>query len=391
MHFLFITQHNPFAWISGGALASHAFLRAFSDLSEGSITVICADSVQQTPKDPNIHFTSIYYVPKRSLLSRFLSVFTGHLHRYTSFVKSHLKRCQTHYDIIVFDHNCIAGSLVKFCNSLGFRTITIHHNYEVEFYKDNHSGLARALWVPHVLRNERRAYNDSYLNLFLTKYDLETFSRVYGSSKGRNEVLGVFECQDIPKLPCSLANHYKEGRLVFAITGSLCTTQGVDGIKFFIQSLIDCLPIESEVIIAGRNPTDEVVSICSSYPQIHLIANPRDMSQVIGNSDIYICPTRLGGGIKLRIMDALRLGIPVISHSCSARGYDSMFNSPLCFRSFNDKKGFRDAVNEFISLARNGFLDRKSIQSYYIEVFSYNSGLNRLKRILLKDGLLPEN
>ena len=96
---------------------------------------------------------------------------------------------------------------------------------------------------------------------------------------------------------------------------------------------MESLPNGSEVIISGRNPDQRIIDTCSKISNVRLIPNPKDMSDIIRMADIYICPTRLGGGLKLRIMDGLRLGLPIITHSCSARGYD-VFKNTGFFYSF---------------------------------------------------------
>ena len=84
-----------------------------------------------------------------------------------------------------------------------------------------------------------------------------------------------------------------------------------------------------------------------------MIPNPESIDDIITDSDIYLCPTRLGGGIKLRVMDGLRLGIPVITHSCSARGYDYFIDKPY-FKVFDICLQFTEKLQELIAVvARN--------------------------------------
>ena len=80
------------------------------------------------------------------------------------------------------------------------------------------------------------------------------------------------------------------------------------------------------------------------HSNVELIPNPEDMNKVIGSGDIYICPTRVGGGLKLRIMDGLKLGLPVITHDCSSRGYDAFYGTPY-LKSFSNKEGFKNEAS----------------------------------------------
>ena len=62
------------------------------------------------------------------------------------------------------------------------------------------------------------------------------------------------------------------------------------------------------MIIAGRNPAAILIEKCKCLPNVTLIPNPENMQDILMQGDVYICPTRLGGGLILRIMDGLRLG-----------------------------------------------------------------------------------
>lgn len=94
-----------------------------------------------------------------------------------------------------------------------------------------------------------------------------------------------------------------------------------------------------------------------------------------------MCPTRQGGGLKLRIMDGLRLGIPVITHERSARGYEIFCNSNY-FKTFSNNSEFQNAVNNIVNQYKEGNINNVSIYNDYVRNFSYQSGLKRVKKLL---------
>lgn len=382
MKILYICQHDPFATTSGGGMASHAYLRAFSDIADGHLDLICADIVKDTHVsfDPKIHTKEIFFVPERSRLAKYLSIFTGHLNRYIPYVRRYLKNNHSKYSTVVFDHSSIAGPLVELANSYGLRTITIHHNYEKDYYSDNYSKIAKLCFLHHVVSWEKKAFINSNLNLFLTEQDKKVFYKNYGYPIGKSFVIGVFEYGDlkivkIPESPIKITN------IQLVITGSLCTSQGVDGIVYFFKELYPKIPQNINIVIAGRNPKSIVEQLCASHENVNLIPNPDDMEKVIQNGNIYICPTRVGGGLKLRLMDGLKLGLPVITHKCSARGYDIFKDSPF-FKVYSTPDEFSKCLDELISMYLNGQVTKKSVQDTYISTFTYNKGLERLKLII---------
>lgn len=357
-------------------MASHAYLRAFADVFQGNVDLVVADTAKGT--DENIVLGEVYPVAERSKVSKLLSVFTGQMHRYSGFVRKLLRENPDKYTHVVFDHSCIAGTLIREAKKHGLNTITIHHNHEKEYYNDNTGFPRRVLFLHHVVGNERRAYKLSDLNLFLTGHDLNTFERVYGLPQGVNYVLGTFEYQDYIR---QTVNVGKDPLLTFSITGSLCTHQGMDGLRYFFSELYPSLPKNCKVIVSGRNPTQELRNLCGSYGNVELVPNPDNMSEVINRSDVYICPTRIGGGLKLRVMDGLRLGLPVITHVCSARGYDAFFDTG-CFEVFSTPSGFEKSLDKIIGNIESGNLSKAHVQEIYKDVFSFDAGRQRLSMIM---------
>lgn len=379
MRALYICYHDPFATSGGGGLASHAFLKAFAEYFSGNLDLVCASECSGR-NDTNIRLRNIYYVKERNLLQKSSSVFTGYMNRYVCFVKQLLKKAYPEYQFVIFDHNNIAGPLVDFVNKLGLRSVTIHHNCEREYFNDNNSGIYRLLFSPYVVKWERKAFQNSLLNLFLTSQDLSTFIKIYGLSKGINRVWGTFEyCES--KQPIFESGNIKQKILTFAITGSLCNFQTEDAILYFFSNLYSYLPKDCRVIIAGRNPSEKLLTLCSKYSNVRVIPNPTDINSVLKNVDVYLCATRLGGGLKLRVMDGLKNGLPIITHVCSSRGFDVFFEKPF-FKVFSTNEEFGECVCYLITTLNKGKINKREIYKIYHDYFSYLSGFNRLKKYM---------
>ena len=377
MNILYICQHNPFATTGGGGLASHAFLKAYCDFCNGNLDLICSGDLKRFDKS-NIICRNIYYVQQRSLAAKLFSIFNGEMNRYTKYAKKHIREHLGEYDLIVFDHSSVAGPLVLLANKLGINNVTIHHNFEQEYYSDNSTRIHRLLYLRHVRKWERLAYRYSSINLFLTRQDKDKFENVYGKSEGKSFVIGVFEYYKHEKNKLPILDNDK---ITIIISGSLCNYQTVDGIKYFFNDLYALLPSDCKIIIAGRNPSIELQNMCAEHKNVELIANPLDINEPIKRSNIYLCPTKIGGGLKLRVMDGLKNGLPVITHSCSARGFD-MFYESSTFKVFSTKSEFKKGLYELIELVKNDGVDREKIQDEYNKFFSYEEGLNRLNTIM---------
>ena len=104
-------------------------------------------------------------------------------------------------------------------------------------------------------------------------------------------------------------------------------------------------------------------------------------------ADVYICPTCVGGGLKLRIMDGLKAGLPVLTHAVSARGYDEFSNANIMF-IYDTRDSFRKSLNKLLMELNKGDLNNVLIKNLYNSVFSFESGVKRLKEILQQNNFL---
>lgn len=371
---LFLTAANPMG-IGGGCFASHAYLRAFSDIYNGGVDVVMADSWREK-WDDNVHIENEFVAKPLTNTQYGLSILTGEIQRFSGVAERVLAGNPDEYDCVVANGSSISGRLWKLTKKFGIKLITIHHNYEPEYFADNTKGLHRTLYLPVVRRMERQAYRNSDYNLFLTNQDKMKFQSEYGFNGKLNDVIGVFEFADYKK-PENVGVNNEQ--LTFVITGSLNTMQGVDGIRYFFDSLYQYLPNDCQVIISGRNPSAEIKRLCGLHSNVTLVPNPTNMSEVIASGNIYICPTRVGGGIKLRVMDGLKLGLPVITHACSARGYDMFYDTPY-LKSYTNQSEFKKAVEEMAG--QIGGISKADVIDKYRERFSYDCGLERMKKML---------
>lgn len=376
---LFISNCDPMG-IGGGSFATHAYVKAFSEALGGNSYILLPEEGSKDI-DETIPVSKYIRVKRRNVLQKALSLITGDVQRYTNAVKKIVRNNQEDFTYAVCNSCMSSGALVDFLHSRNIRVITVHHNFEREYFKDNPTvSCFKSLYAHHIAELERKAYTRSDCNIFLTKEDQNRFETFYGKVDGRNVTLGVFEFKDIPPLPKQVKDKSVKP-LTFVITGQLCLEQGIDSVIYFLDELYQYIPKDSKIIIAGRSPAPIIEERCKNLPNISLVPNPQNMQDIIQQGDIYICPTRVGGGLKLRIMDGLRLGLPVITHVCSARGYD-MFADSDYFQVFRNQQEFAESVNFAVELYKNNKIDKETIYSEYQKSFSYQAGMERIKKIV---------
>lgn len=391
MRVLFFTHHY-LDDNSGGSFASRAYINAFTEIADSCMLMYPDRGI---PVSGFIHTKCILKGIKyeRSNIGKVIDYYRGRIHRYMDVMIPQIDEFKP--DIVVFDNSRTSGGMLKKVKELGVKTITIHHNYEMEYYKGTKPFIAwRIPFMRAMEEAERTAVQQSDLNLTLTEEDIHLLQDNYDPQKVKKIAkIGSFESVTDSK-PSGFnrenATKMNNSNLCFVITGTLGSYQTEVSIIPFLENeypeLLQLLP-DSRLIIAGRNPSIKMIHACEKYPSVDLIANPENMQEIIAQAEIYICPTCVGGGLKLRVMDGLKAGLPVLTHAVSARGYDE-FSNANCMFVYEDKSTFRTSLEKLIKEINTGNLNNMVIKDIYKSVFSFEAGVKRLKGIMLKNDMI---
>lgn len=369
---LFLSNCNP-AGTGGGHAATRAYLRALRSLMPSAEFDICLYDRYRTDalRFPLDGRNTFYFASQRGMGVRLTTPVTGIMHRFQRLARRLMGEFR--YDLVFFGTSHIAGTLLRHVPK-DTVTVTLNHNHEPEYFVwEDVSALYKKIFLPHVKRLERIAYKRSTLSLFLTEEDLAKFREVYGETRSRVAVTGYFSDSDERQPVAPI--HRNGGRIV--ITGSLNNPQNVDGIRYFFNELYPQVPAGTDIVIAGQHPTAEVVDLCGRAEGVTLVADPADMGEVVRKGSVFLCVTRVGGGMKIRLTDGLKAGVPVITHEVSARGYGA-FRRVGALMSFSTPEEFGEALRTMQPQVAVGTLTSEFISGIYDRELSFKAGVKRL-------------
>ena len=351
---LYILKHNPWG-IGGGCYACRNYLELFSEIFRNMHidVLICSEYLKNAKQTDFANCRFIPVVP-RTRFGKYMSPLSGVLHRHNGVAKRMI--AEDDYDYCIFDHNSIAGSLVDDCRKAGIKTIVLNHNCEQEYFRDNNSKIKNLLLLPVVRRNERHSYKECDYNIFLTEEDEATFKKLYGSSETKCIVGGCF-LRKGEKINVEDDRPFDKENPKIVISGTMGNVQNLDGINYFLDELYKYVPENINVVLTGRNPTEELKEKVAQYNNVRIIENPENILDIVGQCDIFVCPTRLGGGMKLRIIDGLRCGLPVIAHKVSARGYTYFMKNGIVGQ-FDSPEEFKDCLEKTLTAIKAERIDR---------------------------------
>ena len=78
----------------------------------------------------------------------------------------------------------------------------------------------------------------------------------------------------------------------------------------------------SVLSIVGSDPPDELLAHSEHNPNIKVPGFVDDVAKYFQESSVFIAPLRFGGGVKVKILHAMALGIPVVTTRVGTEGID---------------------------------------------------------------------
>ena len=110
-------------------------------------------------------------------------------------------------------------------------------------------------------------------------------------------------------------------RLLFC--GRLDQLANRGAITYFFQSIWPELSGKMnnlEIDVVGKNPPAWLVELSQRDPRVHVPGFVDDVRQYFRKATVFVCPITDGGGTRLKILDALAMGMPIVSTTFAASG-----------------------------------------------------------------------
>ncbi len=336
MKMLFITQLLPFPRDSGGNIINFELLHILSKHNE----IYFVSFVDNKKEYKNIltlkKYCKTVYVEARALIYRH--------HRVQLFFKFICSLITfKSYLITKFYSSSMKINLEKIIEDNGIETLLVVHETMLQYIPKRFTGKVIYIEID-VNSSIYYQYADfegniiKRLLLLLEAFKLEKYERkiikrpdlIYTISPIDKEklILQGARRNIISVIPIPFRGQYlyrfpKKPSILFI--GNLTWKPNFDGIVWFIKEIypliLKKLP-NCKLIIAGKNSK----GVLANYPRIFIkyINSFSQTSQVIKklykDAGVFIVPIKVGSGIRVKILDALSHGIPIVTTSVGAQG-----------------------------------------------------------------------
>jgi len=174
-----------------------------------------------------------------------------------------------------------------------------------------------------------RAYERSLLQqvdhtLAVSEEDRQALLRLHPQAQISIIPNGVDSSSFTPRPSISPSPPY---RLVF--TGTLDFRPNVDAVLWFARAILPLVQKQIpqvKFVIVGRTPSAEVQALHNGQ-SIEVWANVPEIYPFLAAAAVFVLPMRMGGGIRLKLLEALALQLPTVSTPLGAMGVPELRNA----------------------------------------------------------------
>lgn len=109
----------------------------------------------------------------------------------------------------------------------------------------------------------------------------------------------------------------------FLFLGSLDWRPNLDAVRQLLNEVLPRVCEEeprARLQIVGRNPPDWLLQAATQQPNVSVHANVPDVKPYLATCGAMLVPLRIGGGSRLKILEALAAKVPVIASKVAAEG-----------------------------------------------------------------------
>lgn len=155
------------------------------------------------------------------------------------------------------------------------------------------------------------------------------------------------------------------------IVSTLFYPPNADGVRWFarqVYPLVQRLRPDVSLAIVGQRPPKDISQLASHQsPLITVPGYVPDLEPYLERASVMVVPVRAASGMRVRILEALAHGIPVVTTTTGAEGIDAVDGEHLLIA--DQPQQFANAVNSLLEnaglrrrLAQNG---RRLVQDKY--------------------------
>ena len=292
---------------------------------------------------------------------------------------------ENHYDGILCDHSAMAQYGIKASSVSGAPVIVRMHNIEHiiwERFADRFGSFdPRKIYVLSEARKLKRKEIEYSVNVccsaMITQRDVQTLHDLEANIRAIHVPVGIdtelFHTieNDVPKIP---------NRLIHATTYDW--VHNVDAIDWFIREVMPTIQrkLGAELYLLGKHMPDKYTTMTDQG--IHGLGFVEDINSMLNTASIYIAPLFVGAGIRIKILEAMSAGLPVIASKISAEGIEANREDGLII--CDDANDFIAEITHILMHPEEARVLGDNARSFILKHHTWEHSAELLKTLFLK-------
>ena len=318
MKILFLTAFLP-SKIAGGHNYTRLLLKKLAERGHQIDLLYCkypTDPYYDNPDETHIKVLKVCKI--NALIKLFNAVKIPLFHpiftiRFSWRVLWFLKK-QDHqncYDLVYLDH----PQMYLYGKFFKQRKILMAHDVMAQRYERSSSRIAEKI----VKCGEKffLGMRNSTIFSFSDK-DRDIVKKLYGYD---SNVTNFFIDDKIQQLSLPELKDY------FVFFGKWDRNDNLDGMKWFFSEVYPKMPLSTKIYIVGVALPIEYQRVLKDFPNVEYLGFVDDPYVMISNAKAMFAPLFSGAGVKVKVVESLACGTPVIGNEISFEGISSEYNS----------------------------------------------------------------
>jgi hypothetical protein len=204
-------------------------------------------------------------------------------------------------------------------------------------------GLYSAVQWAKLARFERRALRSLDMALAVSADDAALFKRLGATARLGIVPNGVDTAEFSRAALASREMRLAPATIVFS--GTLDFRPNIDAVSWFARHVLPRIRErrpDAAFVVVGRRPAPPLQALADAGV-LTLTGEVPDARPFIAGAAVYVVPMRIGGGVRLKLLEALSLEAPVVSTTMGAEGVEGLAHGTHCLLA-DDANTFAGAV-----------------------------------------------
>ena len=229
------------------------------------------------------------------------------------------------FDAALVDHWLMAQYLPEDFSGL---SILLEHNAEYVMWR-RHAELERNPFLRPLVRLEARRVR-RYEAHILSPVDAtfavsERDRQALIAAGAETSRIGILPNLPGPDLLDRPSLDFSNARPVILYFGTLSWQPNIEGIEYFMRSVLPRIRQknpEARLLIAGKDAPAGLVRLAGATDGVDYLGLARDAEALYQRARVFVDATHSGGGTKVKVLNALARGVPVVSTPQAIEGLD---------------------------------------------------------------------